>query len=60
MRAALKLRKIDASNAVTAHLPEQKQNSQQKAEVADPIDNEGLVSGYRIGVVLVPESDQEV
>ena len=40
--------------------PKQKKDTQDKAEIADPIDNEGFVAGPGIILVLVPESDERV
>ncbi len=40
--------------------PEQQQHADQEAEVADAIDDEGLVARRRVGQVAEPEADQQI
>src|SRR2546421_8131183 len=40
--------------------PEQQKHAQDKAKIADSIDDESFVPGPRIVVVLVPKSDQGI
>ena len=46
--------------ALRVERPEQQKHAQDKAEIADSIDDECFVPGPRIVVVLVPESDQGI
>ena len=60
MGASLQCRKINTPDSLTAHFPDEEQDAQEKAEIADPVNNKSLVAGYSIRVVLVPEANQEV
>ena len=40
--------------------PEDKENSEQKTEIAHTIDNEGLVAGSRVCMIPIPETNQGV
>ena len=40
--------------------PEQQKHAEDKAEVADPIDDEGFIAGARVGMILIPKTDQRV
>ena len=60
MGASLQCRKINTPDPLTAHFPDEEQDAQEKAEIADPVNNKSLVAGYSIRVILVPEANQEV
>ena len=56
----LEFHEVQGPDAVPPQLRNQKQKPEHKTEIADAIDNEGLVSGDRVGVIVVPKTDEEI
>ena len=50
----------DALEVKAAGGPEQAENSQQQAEIADAVHNEGLLGRMGRPITVVPEADQQV
>ena len=53
-------RKVNVPWPWTIERPEQQKHAQDKAEVADPINDKSLIAGPRIVMILVPETDQSI
>src|SRR5687768_4898268 len=46
--------------ALSIERPEQQEHAEDKTKIADAVDDKSLVTRPRIGVILIPESDQRV
>src|SRR5688500_15497263 len=56
----LQLGKLQRPDPLAAQLRDQQKNSQDKAKVADAVDDEGLVAGDGVVGILVPKADQKI
>ena len=56
----LDLAEDDAAVPVRVEAPEEQEDAEDEAEVADAVDDEGLVAGGRVRLLPAPEADQRV
>ena len=52
--------KLDGGMARLEERPKQQEDAEQEAEVADAVDDEGLLPAHGVVVIQVPEADQQV
>ena len=56
----LELHEVQGPNALPPELRDEKQEPEHKAEIANAVDDESLISGDRVGVIVVPKPDKEI
>ena len=50
----------DGVEIQAADLPEYDEHGQQESKVPDPVHDEGLIGGFAVVAILIPESDEQV
>src|SRR5882724_5379057 len=56
----LKFHEVQGPDTLPPQLRNKKQNPEHKTEIANPVDDESLISRDRVGVIVVPKPDQEI
>src|SRR5574341_1847105 len=56
----LQLAEFERPDSLATQFGNQQQQAQNETEIADAIDDESLVAGDRVVVILIPEADQQV
>src|SRR5262245_27429186 len=56
----LELHEVQSPDTLAPEVRDQQKNAEHKAEIADAVDDESLISRDRVGVILVPKPDKEI
>ena len=56
----LQFAEVQRPNSLAAELGDQQEDAQNKAEVADAVDDESFVAGDGIVVIVIPKADQQI